>query len=211
MKSLQYRTEILLYNKFSKISDLKKVREEIVQGDESVDSELLEILENRIINLKKIYRLKSVKFIKVIQGKIGLSAKPSLGKLVKLNDQNLSTIITLLTISENKKDIEYYVNKYRKDWMWFPLSASELSYDNDFRVKLHAIYDEVIVRLKSGETILIHCAAGVHRTGLFTYGLLLKLGYKRNEALELIYELRPVTALERIDKHWKWSEKMSEM
>ncbi len=38
------------------------------------------------------------------------------------------------------------------------------------------------------ETILIHCAGGKGRTGLFTICLLLKLGFKLDEATELVFD-----------------------
>ncbi|KAF4658333.1 hypothetical protein FOL47_008019 [Perkinsus chesapeaki] len=59
--------------------------------------------------------------------------------------------------------------------------------------RLMALFDALIELLKEGKNILIHCAAGVHRTGMCTYGLLRRLGLTSDEALEYIKSLRPIT------------------
>jgi oligoribonuclease (3'-5' exoribonuclease) len=45
-------------------------------------------------------------------------------------------------------------------------------------------------RLAAGETLFIHCAGGVHRTGFFTYALLRLEGLSRAGALDAIREMR---------------------
>ena len=45
------------------------------------------------------------------------------------------------------------------------------------------------------EKIVIHCAAGIHRTGVFAYSLLRGLGYSATNSMGKILELRKAT-------HW---------
>lgn len=42
--------------------------------------------------------------------------------------------------------------------------------------------------------VFVHCSAGIHRTGCFAYAVLRCLGLDPQEAVEVIRELRPVTA-----------------
>ncbi|MEZ4987473.1 MAG: hypothetical protein R2795_20915 [Saprospiraceae bacterium] len=92
------------------------------------------------------------------------------------------------------------------DWEWLPLSASNFRTDVVFKNTVNNLYDNLIKKLDNGEKVFVHCAAGIHRTGAFSNGLLRKMGFSEIEAKEMIYKMRPVTAIEAIRKHWDWSE-----
>lgn len=42
--------------------------------------------------------------------------------------------------------------------------------------------------IQAGQNVLIHCAAGVGRTGLAAAGVLMQLGYPRQDAIAAVYE-----------------------
>lgn len=46
----------------------------------------------------------------------------------------------------------------------------------------------------AGEHVLVHCAAGIHRTGFFTYALLRLCGFGPEETMLKLDEIRHVTA-----------------
>ena len=46
---------------------------------------------------------------------------------------------------------------------------------------------------KKQEKVLVHCAAGIHRTGVFTYSILRAIGLTAKQAMEKIKELRMAT------------------
>lgn len=46
---------------------------------------------------------------------------------------------------------------------------------------------QVAVRLKSGDRILLHCAGGIGRTGTFAICVLISLGFDRQQACETIH------------------------
>jgi len=50
--------------------------------------------------------------------------------------------------------------------------------------------------LQQGESIVVHCAAGLHRTGVFLYVLLRLAGHSRQKVLDMIREIRPLSAKE---------------
>ena len=52
---------------------------------------------------------------------------------------------------------------------------------------------DCIHRLEQGENILVHCAAGIHRTGTFAYLILRRLGNTTKGARAFLGELRQVT------------------
>merc|ERR1712232_850246 len=60
---------------------------------------------------------------------------------------------------------------------------------------------KVINILKTNEKsrkVVIHCAAGQHRTGLTMYLILREMGYNKDDALEAIDRVRPITYKEMI-------------
>lgn len=62
--------------------------------------------------------------------------------------------------------------------------------------KVLQLVDSILELLSLGASFLIHCAAGIHRTGLLSYLILRRLGMSYNDAREYLYVLRPVTRAE---------------
>jgi len=59
-----------------------------------------------------------------------------------------------------------------------------------------ALVDELVARLGSGERILIHCAAGMGRTGTTAACVLIELGVEHDEALRIVAASRPMAGPE---------------
>jgi len=192
-----------------------KVRRLLEQLREVDATELPEIqtlishLENKMEVLTKLYKKKNVEFVELGNGFLALGARPSMNKIYIFKKKEVSTIITLLKKEEKLvEELGEHIKSLGINWIWFPLSASKLEVNDEFKQVINALYLDLIERLENGEKVLIHCAAGVHRTGAFSNGLLRKMGFSKAEAKEKIYEIRPVTALEAVTRHWNWSEKI---
>lgn len=197
----------LIENKYTKISVIRKVLKELVEKNEFTD------LHNRLYEkekeLAKIYKSKELNFQKVKSGYIALGGRPGLGKIDELIENGTTLIVTLLKETEkNVRELGELIESKNIAWIWFPLSASKLQTGDNFRIQINTLFDDLIRHLNNKEKIFIHCAAGVHRTGSFTNALLLKCGFTESESKELIYKMRPVTAIEAVTKHWNWSKKI---
>jgi hypothetical protein len=75
---------------------------------------------------------------------------------------------------------------------WFPvpdLGVRPLSDHLD-------LVDESLVRLGGGTRLIVHCAAGIGRSGTFAVGVLLALGVERDRALETVATNRPTAGPE---------------
>jgi protein-tyrosine phosphatase len=54
-----------------------------------------------------------------------------------------------------------------------------------------ALVDELTARLRSGATLIVHCGAGIGRTGTIAIGVLLRLGLDRATAEQVVADARP--------------------
>eukprot|EP00959_Pyramimonas_sp_CCMP1952_P340988 7142887-Pyramimonas_sp.AAC.2 len=76
-------------------------------------------------------------------------------------------------------------------WLQFDFWANFTEQENHTRVL--QLTDALIAMLKRGAFVMIHCAAGIHRTGLMAFVILRRLGMPYKEAREFLRVLRPVT------------------
>ncbi|MFZ4828968.1 MAG: protein-tyrosine phosphatase family protein, partial [Phototrophicaceae bacterium] len=60
--------------------------------------------------------------------------------------------------------------------------------------------------LDEGENIVIHCAAGIHRTGMLAYAVLRYRGYSAENAMRLIAQMRQHTHDGLQSQHIRWAE-----
>ncbi len=74
-----------------------------------------------------------------------------------------------------------------QDAVWFPIHDLHAPPIESATVLL----DELVVRLRRGEHLLIHCAAGIGRTGTIAACILVELGMGSTDALALIRSSRP--------------------
>lgn len=211
MKTDPEQISSLLENEFAKISEVRLLIKELSEVELAFEGrdQLLEKLKLKEEELAILYKRKQVNYQPVLKGHLSIGGKPGVERLLELSQLKTDTVVTLLKTNEaGVKEIEAELATTGISWIWFPLSASELSLSEETREKINKVYQTLIEKLNNGERIFIHCAAGVHRTGSFTNGLLRKIGYSPIQSKKLIKEMRPVTALEAVKKHWAWSEKI---
>lgn len=68
-------------------------------------------------------------------------------------------------------------------------------------------FDHIDVELSRGGRVYIHCSAGLHRTGMFTFALLRHRGLAREEAVVLVRAMRELTADELTEERMLWGER----
>ena len=72
---------------------------------------------------------------------------------------------------------------------------SDLDIIDRLRNDIYDLYDYL---LETSERVLIHCTAGIHRTGMVAYSLLRFSGYTQQESLETILLMRKETKVKQI-------------
>jgi protein-tyrosine phosphatase len=121
-----------------------------------------------------------------------------------LQQQGVSAIVTLLHENEGHQTIGKQANKFNIGWIWFPFLLPHLNAVKTL-LKYTFIY-RLAKLLKEGNKIYIHCSAGIHRTGMISYGLLRFLGKEKGEAFELLQSLREVTAVQVGEARLVWGD-----
>ncbi|MDQ2974751.1 MAG: tyrosine-protein phosphatase [Acidobacteriota bacterium] len=148
-------------------------------------------------------RVREIRWIPVGAGWLAIWHRPGLKALPLLQETGCEHVLTLLSEREGAHEIGDGVRKAGMEWTWLPLPNARWSEGKKKDLILSAIPDlsEVLDR---GAHLLIHCSAGIHRTGVVTYILLRRRGHDEQEALSLIARMRPHTreGLRREDIEW---------
>ncbi|QEC75864.1 protein-tyrosine phosphatase family protein [Mucilaginibacter ginsenosidivorax] len=188
------------------VAVLNDIREDI-KNDPSKGKELGPYI--RLINdaIKPEPSSTGINWVLVDGGFLAIGHKPG-GKisLDGLKHDGATAIITLLHENEGAVQIGTKTKQAGMEWLWFPFSASKPNeqYDTTNVLKL---FNQLQLLLKGGGKIYIHCSAGIHRTGMITYGLLRYIGYDKNVALQMLTNLRGVTANQVGADRLLWGDK----
>jgi len=104
----------------------------------------------------------------------------------------VSHIVTLLGESEGPcAAVRAGCGRLGLGWSHVPLSGANLAAAGD-RASIERL-PEVVALLAKGESVLVHCAAGMHRTGISCYVTLRLAGWSEAEAVEGVRGMREVT------------------
>jgi protein-tyrosine phosphatase len=123
-------------------------------------------------------------------GKLYLSAMPGYYSSFEedarlISDFDISQVFCLATFPEIKMKAPEYATAIRADalpWQWLGFPVEDYDAPDD-RVRFLEMARSIADRLRDGEHLLIHCAAGIGRTGMLAALVLMVLGVERSDAL----------------------------
>lgn len=152
--------------------------------------------------------MRPVLWIAIESGRLALWPRPGHRYLRHLKDAGVTRLVTLLSAREGAEIIGNEVEKYGVAWTWLPLANAQPPAG-----KARATLVEGIIGLSSrvddGESLLIHCAAGIHRTGMVAYTLLRLRGFSSAESLRLIGKMRSHTLEGIRQDHIDWGDEVA--
>ena len=137
-------------------------------------------------------------WVPVLAGQLRASGAPGASSFAKMvRETDTTHIITLLNDSElETRRLGDWCHQHGVGWTHIPLSGANLACEND-HVQLRRLV-EIRLLLEAGSRVLIHCSAGMHRTGIAMYIVLRHCGLSPSQALTAVHESRLATYEELI-------------
>jgi protein-tyrosine phosphatase len=165
-----------------------------IKEDPSKGKELGELLSRIKQALKAGNLHTALNWVQIGNGFIAIGHKPG-GKISfgGLKNEGTTALLTLLHENEGAAAIGKQTETVNIAWIWFPFSASS-PHEGEAIAEVYSLYNQLSDLVSKGAKIYIHCSAGIHRTGMITYGFLRFLGKSSIEAFEILKSLRAVTA-----------------
>ena len=149
-----------------------------------------------------------VRFVQIGRGALALTHRPKLKGLGPLRAAGATDVVTLLTETEGAATIGDAVRASGLQWMWCPFAGAAVpSPDGDH--ELAAAIDIVAAAILNGGHVVVHCSAGIDRTGMFGYALLRRLGLSSEAAREALASLRQVTAEGVGEDRIAWGDRLA--
>jgi len=146
----------------------------------------------------------------IATGRIALYHRPKRQHLNVLSENGCTHLCTLLSAREKGEELGNRVLDRQKEgdninWIWIPLAGAD---PPDEELYLHILKGirEVIEALKGGGSVVIHCSAGLHRTGMIANALLRYGGYDKEQAIQIIAKARLMTAEQCGAHRLAWSD-----
>ena len=147
-------------------------------------------------------------FVNVGNGRLALDHRPGRGDFARLREQGCTHVVTLLKESESAQKIGSQTKNAGMEWVWVPVPNGHYP-QGEVHERLLAAMPQISQLLDEGNSLLIHCSAGIHRTGTVAYGLLRWRGVERDEAMRLIHTMRKETAEWMMEKRRRWGDEQA--
>ena len=149
--------------------------------------------------------MSELKLVPVGPGALALSHRPKRKDVPQLRSLGVTHVVTLLAEREGAKEIGEAVQRAGLAWIWCPLRNGQPP-DGETTATLRPVLAQLAALVHGGAAILIHCSAGIHRTGMFGYALLRQIGLPPTEARAKLLELRTVTGEGVGDDRLSWGD-----
>ena len=141
-------------------------------------------------------------------GALAVGGRPGKRSYPGLERSGCTAILSLLCEEEGALRLRDEALARGWDWRWLPLrgaTAPAPEHDARYRAEL----EEHLAAIEAGARVYLHCAAGLHRTGMIAAALLLLAEGPDVDLEARIHELRPVTANELRADRVAWARRVT--
>lgn len=146
--------------------------------------------------------------VPVVGGGLALTHRPKRKDFTAWKASGVTHVVTLLTEREAARDIGKAVMDAGLHWLWIPMDGAKVP-DAARTEELLPALDEIVGILARGGRVVVHCSAGIHRTGMFGYALLRRLGLVPEEAHTMLVTLRAETAAGVGAERLTWGDRVA--
>jgi protein-tyrosine phosphatase len=158
---------------------------------------LSKINDEKKINSKRISSSNELNFLKLknTESSVTCYGRPSKKDLSNFKkDYNINLILTLQGEQEKPEEIGKACAENSIEWLHFPVMGAGNFTLLKIKDQLIELYIYLFKRLKTERIkLFVHCAAGVHRTGVFLYGLIRLSGENSEDSYSLLKVIRAHT------------------
>ena len=147
-------------------------------------------------------------WVPVGSGRLALWHRPGLRAIPYLSRTGCDRVVTLLSAAEGAEEVGAAVETAGLAWSWIPLASGRPPQGGPDRVARAGVRG-LLEWLEAGESILLHCSAGIHRTGMIAYAALRSSGCGRAASLRRIAEMRSHTRNGLREAHLIWGEEVA--
>eukprot|EP01063_Lacrimia_lanifica_P025954 TRINITY_DN3410_c0_g1_i1.p1 TRINITY_DN3410_c0_g1~~TRINITY_DN3410_c0_g1_i1.p1 ORF type:complete len:240 (+),score=71.14 TRINITY_DN3410_c0_g1_i1:139-858(+) len=137
------------------------------------------------------------KVVPLVRGRLLLHPFPSRKAVARLQDAGCDVVFTLQKDEEGAQKVRALCRRAGLRWTQFDFWKAY--HGGDDKALLEAVRGAV-AELRAGGNVVLHCAAGIHRTGMFAYGVLRELGLAPQAAAHSLHALRETTH-QRVGAH----------
>lgn len=147
--------------------------------------------------------------VPVAGGTLALTHRPRRSAFAAWKTSGITHVVTLLGEQEGARALGELVGRAGLEWLWVPMLGAAIpgAGSDDWLVRG---IDDVARILRAGGHVVVHCSAGIHRTGMFAYALLRRSGLDAAAARERLRELRAVTADGVGDARMAWGDRVAD-
>jgi len=149
----------------------------------------------------------TLQWVTLGNGRLTLLHYPGHHAFSQLRQQGCDRIVTLLVAEQGGLAFGEAAQQSGMLWTWLPIKNGKWPPD-EVAAAILAELPRISAQLDAGESILIHCNAGIHRTGMVAYALLRLRGYPEEAALALIHQMRPHTRAGIQPRQIDWGNRM---
>jgi protein-tyrosine phosphatase len=126
------------------------------------------------------------------KGRLSVRGRPGRAFWESLPKSGVTHLLTLLSEKEGAKSIGSQAEEAGLRWTWLPLPNGDIP-QGKVLDQVRLIIPGVVIALQEGDAVVVHCAAGIHRTGMITYLVLRLAGLTSDQAREQLVKIRQVT------------------
>jgi hypothetical protein len=138
-------------------------------------------------------------------GRLTVWHRPKVGALIPIARAGCTDVLTLLCEREGAPLVGEAVKKAGMVWHWLPMQNGTPP-TGALHTRATQMLEQIAARLAGGASVLVHCSAGIHRTGMISYGLLRSLGFEAAEALASLGRMRTHTREGVHPEHLAWGD-----
>jgi protein-tyrosine phosphatase len=150
----------------------------------------------------------SVDLVGLGAGALAITHRPKVKLLPAMRAAGVTHLVTLLSKREGALAVGTAAEAAGLAWVWVELpNGGEPAPErrHDIAASLRTVADLV----RGGAKVVVHCSAGIHRTGMFAYALLRTYGLAPDEAMAMLARLRAVTAEGVGEERLSWAEELA--